>query len=196
MGFLTENCRLALLTNEILSQSEPFSCGDDDLDNFFREDAVLFTQNMLGRTYCYLLRDNPKVIVCAFTVSNESMRTDLLPGSRRKALNRAIPREKQMRRYPATLIGRLGVNKYYSDKGIGQELVELLSLFFTNGDYFTACRYIAVDAYNNPRTLNFYKNKCGFHFLFSTEEQEAENSKLTLPLKTRYMYLDLMDKKE
>ena len=43
-----------------------------------------------------------------------------------------------------------------------------------------AVRYLAVDALNNPRTLNYYE-KNGFSYLFKDEEQEAISSKMKLP---------------
>ncbi len=59
-------------------------------------------------------------------------------------------------------------------------------------DRCTFVRYLAVDALNNPRTLNYYE-KNGFAYLFEDEEQEAVSSKMKLPLKTRYMYFDLIE---
>ena len=59
-------------------------------------------------------------------------------------------------------------------------------------DNKAAVRYLAVDALNNVRTLNYYERN-GFVFLFKGEEQEAECSKLKMPLKTRYMFYDLMN---
>ena len=97
-----------------------------------------------------------------------------------------------MRRYPAVLIGRLGVNIRYANKGIGSELLSIIKRWFIQPDNKTGCRYLAVDSYNLEQTLNYYA-KNGFCYLFSTEEQEAENSHLSLPLKTRYMYFDLID---
>ena len=192
MGFLLDNCSFHLLTRDIIAACSPFSCGNADLDEFFMNDALLYNENLLGKTYCYLLNDNPSVIVCAFTVSNDSVRVDLLPNSRKKKINNAIPREKQMRRYPAVLIGRIGVNTDFAGKGIGTELMEVLKIWFTEPDNKTGCRFLAVDSYNIESTLNYYL-KNGFHFLFSTEDQEATNANLQLPLKTRYMYYDLID---
>lgn len=91
MGFLTEYCSFHLLTREIIAKCQHFSCGNGDLDEFFAKDSPLYTERLLGKTYCYLLDEDPTVI------------------------------------------------------------------------------------------------------LFSTEEQEAENAHLSLPLKTRYMYYDLID---
>ena len=192
MGFLLEFCSFQTLTRDILDTCKPFSCGNSDLDDFFMNDALLYSENLLGKTYCYILKDDPTVIVCAFTVSNDSLRVDLLPNSRKKKINSAIPREKQMRRYHAVLIGRIGVNVAFAGKGIGTELMEILKLWFTEPDNKTGCRYLAVDSYNVESTLSYYK-KNGFLFMFSTEEQEADNSNLPSPLKTRYMYYDLID---
>ena len=148
MGFLLEKCSFRLLTSEILSRCKPFSCGDCDLDDFFMNDALLYAKALLGKTYCYVLREDPSVIVCAFTLSNDSIRVDLLPNNRKKKVNSNVPREKQMRRYPAVLIGRLGVNIEFSGKGIGTELMDILKLWFTEPDNKTGCRFLAVDSYN------------------------------------------------
>lgn len=192
MGFLTEYCSFHLLTREIIAKCQHFSCGNGDLDEFFAKDSPLYTERLLGKTYCYLLDEGPTVIVCAFTLSNDSVRVDQLPNSRKKKINEDIPREKQMRRYPAVLIGRLGVNEMYSGKGVGSELMQFIKKWFVQKDNKTGCRYLVVDSYNESCTLKYYL-KNGFRFLFSTEEQEAENAHLSLPLKTRYMYYDLID---
>ncbi|MBQ6749253.1 MAG: GNAT family N-acetyltransferase [Bacteroidaceae bacterium] len=192
MGFLTEHCSFHLLTRNIIATCQPFSCGNADLDEFFLKDSPLYTENLLGKTYCYLLDEDPTIIVCAFTLSNDSVRVDHLPNSRKRKINDDIPREKQMRRYPAVLLGRLGVNKNFAGKGVGTELMLFIKRWFVQPDNKTGCRYLVVDSYNQLSTLRYYE-KNGFHYLFSTEEQESENARLPLPLKTRYMYFDLID---
>lgn len=192
MGFLADHGTFRLLTHEIIDSCKPFSCGNSDLDEFFLKDSSNYAEKLLGKTYCYLLDEEPSVIICAFTLSNDSVRVDQLPNSRKKKINDAIPREKQMRRYPAVLLGRLGVNTIYASKGVGTELMDFIKRWFVQPDNKTGCRYLAVDSYNLGKALAFYE-KNGFHYLFSTEEQEAENAGLQLPLKTRYMYFDLLD---
>lgn len=193
MQFLQDECSFHLLTEEIISSCEPFSCGDKDLDDFFRNDAVLYAKNRLGKTYCYILKEDPKKIVCAFTVSNDSVRVDDLPNSRKKKINKNIPRAKQMRRYPAVLIGRLGVSVDFRHKRIGSEVIDILKWWFTEPDNKTGCRYLAVDAYNDKDVLEFYCDRNEFRPLFSTEEQEAESSCKEVPMATRYLYFDLID---
>ncbi|MFT4153953.1 hypothetical protein [Parafilimonas sp.] len=71
---------------------------------------MLYTFELLGKSYCFTLDENPAEIICAFTVSNDSIKTFTLPNARKKKVNTAVPREKQMKSYPAVLIGRSGVN--------------------------------------------------------------------------------------
>ena len=58
--------------------------------------------------------------------------------------------------------------------------------------HFGKSGFLIVDAYNNEAPLGFYQ-KNEFLFLFSTEQQEAENLgyDITKTLHTRLMYYDL-----
>ena len=192
MGFLADKCTFRLLTRELIATCKPFSCGYDDLDEYFLKDSPLWADQMYGKTYCFVLKDDPQTIVCAFSLSNETIRVDLLPNSQKKRFLKEIPKEKRMRRYPAVLIGRLGVDIQFANIGIGTELMQILKFWFIEPDNKAAVRYLAVDALNNSRTLNYYE-KNGFAYLFRDEEQEAVSSRMKLPLKTRYMYFDLIE---
>ncbi|MDR0873034.1 MAG: hypothetical protein LBN27_06145 [Prevotellaceae bacterium] len=116
MEFLHDFCFLSLLNAETLTQCQPFSCGDADLDDFFLNDAANFNQQLLGNSYCYRRKDDPSVIVCAFTLANSSVDVRHLPGSRRKKITALIPHEKQLSNYPATLVCRIGVNTVFRKK--------------------------------------------------------------------------------
>ena len=191
-NFLADKCTFRLLTRELIATCKPFTCGYDDLDEYFLKDSPLWADQMYGKTYCFVLKDDPQTIACAFSLSNETIRVDLLPNSQKKRFLKEIPKEKRMRRYPAVLIGRLGVDVQFSNNGIGTELMQILKFWFIEPDNKAAVRYLAVDALNNTRTLNYYE-KNGFAYLFKDEEQEAVSSKMKLPLKTRYMYFDLIE---
>jgi len=189
MGFLLENCLIYPLTEENLK----FSCGDKDLDDFFHKDAAKYEQQLLGKSYCFRLYSNTSIVVCAFSLSNSSIDARNLPNNRKKKLTENIPHEKSLSSYPATLIGRLGVDQYFGGKGIGSELIRYIKQRMLLPTYLTACRYLTVDAYNNEKTLKFYETN-GFKTLFSSDKQEKEH--IGLPqekeLKTRLMYFDLM----
>ena len=80
-----------------------FDCGDNDLNDFFNHKALLFQHERLGQTYFFRLKETKKN-VCAFTLSADSVKTILLPGSRIKKIKELIPREKALQTYPAFLI--------------------------------------------------------------------------------------------
>ena len=101
-----------------------------------------------------------------------------------------------MRRYPGVLVGRLAVNQEYSHKGIGSEALLFIKQWFLYPDNKTGCRFVVVDAVNDPNVLQFYQ-KNGFIFLFTSEEQEfiytGGKKGEPVELDTRLMYFDLMD---
>ncbi len=57
MAFLEENCVLNILTDDILEECHPFVCGDDDMDEFFRKDALDYTRYRMGKSYCFRMND-------------------------------------------------------------------------------------------------------------------------------------------
>jgi GNAT superfamily N-acetyltransferase len=190
---LLENCTFRSFNKKILDTCRPFDCGHEDLNDFFLNDCIPYSNELIGKSYCFTLDENPETIVCAFTISNDSIKVADLPNSRKKKVNELIPRSKQFRSYPAVLIGRLGVNQEFKRKGIGPELMDFIKAWFIDGENKTGCRFIVVDSYNESGPLNFY-TKCGFKTLFSTEEQEKEYLNISEEerLSTRLMYFDLI----
>lgn len=198
MGFLLDQCTLVPYDESVINSCNVFDCSHKDLNDFFANDVIDYSNELLGKSYCFILDRDPSVIVCAFTVSNDSIKTTSLPNSRKKRLIKWIPRQKQMRSYPAVLIGRLGVHKDYrtivgEDQRTGKQLMDFIKAWFIDSKNKTGCRFIVVDSYNESNPLKYYADN-GFLFLFSTEEQEKEYSEvpLTANLRTRLMYFDLI----
>jgi GNAT superfamily N-acetyltransferase len=193
LNFLENKCTFSRLSKEVIDSAFPFDCGHDDLNDFFRNDSLNYEKEFLGKSYCFLLNENPKEIVCIFTVSNDSIKVNFLPNARKKKVTKQIPREKHFRSYPAVLVGRLGVNLKYRGKGIGRELMDFIKSWFIDSNNKTGCRFVVVDAYNEQYPITYYQ-KNDFEFLFSTEEQEKEYTGLTDEdeLSTRLMYFDLI----
>lgn len=71
---LLEMCVLTVVTPQKLASCEPFCCDNQDLDEFFANDSVIYSKCLLGKTYLLCLRDNPNIVVAAFTLSNDSIR--------------------------------------------------------------------------------------------------------------------------
>ncbi len=198
MSFLYERCTLKTYDTTIIENCDPFDCGNNDLNDFFANDALNYTSELLGKSYCFTFDDDERQIVTAFTISNDSIKTYTLPNSRKKKINADIPRQKQMKSYPAVLIGRLGVNKNFrkiegEEKSIGDQLMDFIKSWFIDKANKTGCRFIIVDSYNDTLPLKYYKRN-GFIELFSTEEQEKEYTNISEErgLTTRLLYFDLI----
>lgn len=193
MDFLEANCTFCVLDKKKLECCNNFSCEHEDLDDFFNNESYLYSDELLGKSYCFYLNTDPSEIVCAFTVSNASIKVSDLPSSRKSRIRSKIPHEKHSNSFPAVLIGRLGVNCKFKRKGIGNELMDFIKACFIDPHNKTGCRFIIVDAYNETAPLSYYE-KNNFTYMFSTETQEAKctGKNSTEPLKTRLMYFDLI----
>lgn len=84
------------------------------------------------------------------------------------------------------------ITHIYLVRGAFAPPVPHLRFFWEDEENKTGCRFLIVDAYNNEAPLGFYQ-KNEFLFLFSTEQQEAENLgyDVAKTLHTRLMYYDL-----
>ncbi len=194
-GFIfVEKTFMVPYTKEVADFCDPFSCGDDDLDDFFSKDVFLYESELLGKSYCWINRDNPHEIVAIATLSYDGIKTYTLDNPSKNALQRKIPQQKRHRSYPAVLIGRLGVNKKFQGHGLkaGSQLMDALKYWFIDENNNAACRYMLVDAYNSEPTINYY-TKNGFKPLYKTElgEKEAFGIPHDTPLKSRIYFFDL-----
>ena len=199
---LLDICFPCVLTEEVINQCNPFSCGkDEDMDEFFRKDALEYNQFHMGKSYCFRLIDNPQEIVSCFTVSNDSIRLFDLGSSKKNKLWKEISnREKRLSRYPGILIGRLAVSEKYAKQGIGSDVIRFIKEWFLEDDNKSGCRLAIVDAKNSPEVLHFYESN-HFKFLFNSEEDEYrymhfhDNEPINIDsasITTRLMYCDLL----
>ena len=193
MAYLLEKCKFSILNESVLDSCQPFSCGHEDLNDFFKNDSHNYSKELLGKSYCFRLDENPAIIVCAFTIANDSIKANLLPNARKRKLIKRIPQQKHFKSYPAVLIGRLGVNENFKNRGIGSELMNFIKSWFIEQNNKTGCRFIVVDSYNEVLPKKYYESN-SFEYLFHTEEQEKQYTGQISKthLDTRLMYFDLI----
>lgn len=60
-------------------------------------------------------------------------------------------------RFPGVLIGRLAVSKKYKHQGVGSQVLKFLKFWFAENDDKSACRFLIVDAKNEPNVLSFMR---------------------------------------
>lgn len=155
----------------------PFDCGDDDLNEFFAKDSIIAGKELLSVTY---IAEQDNNVIAFFSVSNDSIKKEILPKSKYKKISKEIPHEKRYSSLPAVKIGRLATCKMTQKKGIGKSLLDFIKVWFTVGNK-TGCRFVIVDAYNKPDIIKFYKNN-DFDFLIEDDKSSE----------TRLMYFDLI----
>lgn len=196
---LFQKCTFERVSQSMLEECDSFSCGNEDLDDFFKNDYKLYADKLLGKTYAFRSIESPRKIISIFTLSNDAIRIkQLLPEDKKQIVYVTENGEKNLRRFPGVLIGRLGTNLEVAGKGYGTAVMDFIKAWFRSDENKTGCRFIIVDAHNTPATLHYYE-KNGFHYLYSEEINEAKSMGLnikhsnTLPLNTRLMYFDLMD---
>ena len=191
---LENNTVMRPYTADIAAYCSPFVCLDNDLDEFFRKDAFLYENELLGKTYAWINTSDPRKIMALITLANDSVKAKFLTNAARNRVQRSITNAKRGLNYPAVLIGRLGVASDYqgSNYKIGSQVLNFIKGWFCSSDNKTGCRFIVVDAYNNPQTLHFYE-KNGFKPLYKSEREEREFLELTEtePLETRFLFFDL-----
>lgn len=150
---------------------------------------------MFQQSHLFCQKEHPNTIVAAFTLSNDSIRITnrITDEYKEQFLADAELRDKSLKRFPAVLIGRLGTNKIFAGRGYGSAIMDFIKVLFRTNNR-TGCRFLIVDAMNNPRTLHYYE-KNGFRFLIDDERLEAKYMGIgvgRLPLNTRLMYFDLL----
>lgn len=201
MECLLDTCFLSVLTENILNECETFTSGDEDMDEFFYKDALDYARFRMGKSYCFRLNANPRIIVACFTVSNDSIRIfDLGSSKKNKMWKEITNREKRLSRYPGILIGRLAVSKNFAGRGFGTDVIRFVKEWFVDDGNKSGCRLAIVDAKNSPEILSFYqKNRFKFLFLSDSDEYAymhpqnmGKNINSKICLNTRLMYCDLL----
>ena len=182
MGYLLDNCLFERLTPELIDRCQPYTCTKDlDIDSFFHKDTkdnfVDYSTEMMGYSHCFYTNEKIPRMVCAFSLSNSTLRTATLSKGKRNKFNKTIPNAKRRSQYPAILIGQLcvfdGFGYNIVKEHVGDEMMDLIKTMAINLDNDSAARYIVVDAVNQPNVIGYYKRN-GFDFLFESDEEELK----------------------
>ena len=191
MSFLDTCCIFEKLRREVIECSGNFSCTiNQDIESFFKQDFQNYSNHLLGKSYCFVHNIDKPEVVAAFTVSNSSIALKQIPKRKRNQLNRSIPNVKRKSQYPAVLIGQLAVFDKFRNMHLGSEILNFIKYWFIEESNKTGCRYLIVDAVNNHKVIDFYKNN-GFELMFSSVEEEItflQNYKLSFLQKIRKFF--------
>ena len=144
-----------------------FSCGDDSLDRYIREQASQDVKRGLASVFVITARDDHKQILAYYTLSSRELKLDRLPEEIAKKAGR-------YGHVGVTLLGRMAVAEKYKGTGLGAlTLMNVLhkSLLAATDVASLAVFVEAIDS----DAATFYR-KYGFI--------ELPEDKLLLPMKT------------
>ena len=192
MGYLSDNCAFAPLTQQLSDTLTGFDCQREPaIQDFFRNEAIRNADELMSKSYCFYRPDTMEA-VAAFCVISTDIAIDLIPKSTRNKLNRKIPYAKQRDHYPAVLIGQIAVFDNFTHYHLGDELMDSIKWWLRHVANLIAARYVVVDAVNNEKVLQFYSRN-QFWTIFKTEEDERIANKIQEGerLHTRFMVADL-----
>lgn len=120
-----------------------------NINSFYRSDLQLYSSNNLSKVW---LAKNKSQIVAYFTVSMSAIELDKL------SINEKV-RGTTPTRYPAMLIGRMGVAKPYRNNGVGLQICDFCRGLAIDIGQRIACRYLVLQTTDDK--IQFYK-KSGF----------------------------------
>lgn len=141
----------------------PFDSGNEELNDFLKNDALKEQRLLLSRTHLCFYKDH---VVGFITLAADSIRLDRLDTSQHIE-GCDYPA------YPCILIARLAADKKLQNHGIGHYLLSLAIGFALEGPL--GCRYLTVDP--KESAVKFYE-KIGFKYWTKSK---------------RRMYLNMMD---
>ena len=145
-----------------------FSCGADDLDNYFQRQASQDTKRRIARIFVVRSEGDEKAVLGYYTLSALSIHLSALPNE----LAKKLPKHP----IPAALIGRLAVSSESQGMGIGKILLaDAIKRTLALSDEI-AVYAMVVDALNAEAEA-FYLN-------FGFSKLSSETKRLFLPLKS------------
>lgn len=163
-----------------------FSCGNEELDKFFREEITLCQRYKYVSVYG-VSDIKTHEILALFTLSNDALiieseddLSDFVESETCEVNQEYQEIFGKQSSFPAINIGHLAVRTEKQRMGIGQFVVEyLIATFLHYG--MAGCQYITVDSLNNPDTNKFYCRN-GFNYQTNCD----------MNCQTRRMYLSLL----
>jgi GNAT superfamily N-acetyltransferase len=130
-------------------QKKAFSCGIEPLDRYIQEHAGQDIRRRVAAIYV-LTEINSNLMIGYYTLSANSIELGALP----EVIKKKLPRYPTV---PATLLGRLAVDKQYQGKNIGAHLLIDALKRSLDVSHKMASMAVVVHA-KNEQAIGFYKH--------------------------------------
>lgn len=131
-------------------KTDSFDCGDDDINNFLKCDALVYQQKKLAVTLVFHFKEE---IIGFFCCSGDSIRL------RTKEKEDGKLDNKRIREFPAVKIGRIGRCRKYRGQKLGEKILDWAIGYIESISEKIGVRFITLDSY--PNRVVIYE-KTGF----------------------------------
>ena len=163
-----EQLRIEELESRHLGIIKSFETDCKELKDFLIEDAFINQQIAISKTYLWFY--NPTNDFVGYI----TLLTDAIRVHGTNLGKRFIDMGIQYRTLPAIKIGRMCVDKKYSGRGIGTNMIYFSMKNLVELEKRIGCRFIVLDAKTTTHAANFYK-RFGFEIL-------KDRNKGTIPM--------------
>lgn len=147
-----------------------FSCGDDDLDEWLRDDALRLQDGNVVRAFLGYIDEE--------LVGYVALMSDALELETRERKHLALSSSDHPV-VPAVKIARLGVSRGSQRRSVGRALVRFAFDVAMVVSRYTGCRLLTVDAY--PAAVPFYEG-LGFKFNKAKRYRDRDNPSMRFDL--------------
>ena len=129
---------------------ESFDCGEQVINSFLKDLALLNQERKLSKTYNLCLKDSNKVIAF-LTLSASQLKT-------------GDARIFGIEKVPIVLLGRLGVDNEYKHKNVGIALIKIALEKSLEASKIIACRLLLVETTLDMKSYYLEKVHIGFEW--------------------------------
>lgn len=75
VSYLKEHFVFRVMTEDVIEKCEDYTCEKDtEIEEFFKSEYKDYNHQLLGKSYCFLTRDENPRLACAFSLANSSVR--------------------------------------------------------------------------------------------------------------------------
>lgn len=124
-----------------------FDCGDNDINDFIKNDALIYQDKKIATTTIFTYGDN---IIGFFSAAADSLR--LVPPE--KAEHKVT--EKPIKEFPAIKIARLGRDNKFRGEKVGTNILKWAIGYILACSQMMAVRFVTVDSY--PNRVKWYES--------------------------------------
>lgn len=167
-----------------------FDCGDDDLNDFLKNDALSQQNEKLNITK--LVMYDGRILGFSTLLTDTIFLKNIKNEKLQFKIKEKLKINKKYKEISAVKIGRLAIRKEYIGKGLGSHILRnIMKNLKDISENKIGFRFIIIEGY--AKSFNFYVVNNGFEYLKKDTKsiEKIEFISKRDPTKTFYLYLDL-----